>query len=69
MEKVKGFISGLLAMLAGYGFYGIGLLGYAALSWVFLGGGLGNAIAWALVGAFVGKNAQAIKESLSRIKL
>ena len=68
MEKVKSFFANITSFLAGYGFYGIGLLGWALLGFFFLGG-LGNAIAFGFIGAFIGKNMQAIKEAIGKIKL
>ena len=60
MKKFIEFITGL-------GFYGLVLLVYAGLSWIFIKGYVDNALAWFLIGGFVFKNAQAIKEHLQNI--
>lgn len=58
------FFKKAIATITGYGFFGLALLGYAAIAFVF---GLGF-VGWGLVGAFIGKNMQAIKEAISEIK-
>lgn len=60
---MKNYIQNIIAFVAGLGYYGIALLGWAVLAFV-LGFGF---IGWALVGAFIGKNAQAIKEDLKKM--
>ncbi len=60
---MKNFIQNTIAFVAGLGYYGIALLGWAALAFIL---GLGF-VGWALVGAFIGKNAQAIKEDLKNL--
>lgn len=60
---MKDFLQKALSFITGLGYFGLALLGYAALAF-FLGLGF---IGWGLVGAFIGKNAQAIKEDLKEI--
>lgn len=64
MKKVKEIIAGLLELTTGYGFYGLGFLIGGVAAWLFGLGWLG----WLLLGCFIGKNLQAIRETIGRIK-
>ena len=64
MNKISKLVKKVLGLISGTGFFGIALILYALLAWFFVKGYIGNALAWAFIGAFVGKNAQAIKEKI-----
>ncbi len=64
MKTVKKLIANILEFATGYGFYGLGLLGIAAIL-LFLGR---EVWAFGFLCVFIGKNLQAIRESIGRIK-
>lgn len=64
MEKAREILAKVLEFTTGYGFYGLGFVGLAVLFW-FLGYGW---LGWLMLGAFIGKNLQAIREHLKKVK-
>ncbi len=67
MSKVLTVIKNVLAFISGLNFYGIGLLFIAIAMWFFMGKFF-NPFGWVLVGVFIGKNTQAIKEWYNSIQ-
>lgn len=63
-NTINKLVSKILELITGTGFFGIALVIYALLSWIFIKGYAGNALAWAFIGAFIGKNTQSIKASI-----
>jgi len=61
MRTLKKLLSKLLLFTTGLGFYGIGLLAGALGAWIILGW---SHVAAGLVGAFIIKNALAIKNAI-----
>ena len=64
MKKVKDLLSKLLEFTTGLGFYGIGLLGAAAVLYFFFGW---SHLCSGLVGAFIFKNYNSIVNHIKKI--
>jgi len=58
-----------LGFITGFGFYGLMYLVWAAVAYFFIGGNFFQAVGLILVGCFIGKNAQAIREKIGNIKI